>query len=227
MQIRLVNGKKCRFDENQLASSLMGSRLSSTTRGISVKAHAALRFGVAVKCGPRQFEGFRHPDRVGVPFGIGLSLMEIRRPLRLYRPPYSWRSFPIEDSHRFLGFDLFCAWQDVYLMSLMFFLSRLFVFPSLVLAGCYAWCDISAGTVMERTMLCVTPEHERAGGNGRIRFGFPVGTSAFLREVCGGSPPQKRTFPIQWKMLPVIDWARVSRARALIIDCVITPTHVV
>lgn len=46
-------------------------------------------------------------------------------------PPYVWRAFPIVDSHRFLGFDLFCAWQDVYLMSLMFFLSGLFVWPSL------------------------------------------------------------------------------------------------
>ena len=46
-------------------------------------------------------------------------------------PPYDWRAFPIVDSHRFLGFDLFCAWQDVYLMSLMFFLSGLFVWPSL------------------------------------------------------------------------------------------------
>jgi Acyltransferase family len=46
-------------------------------------------------------------------------------------PPYNWRAFPIVDSQRFLGFDLFCAWQDVYLMSLMFFLSGLFVWPSL------------------------------------------------------------------------------------------------
>ena len=47
-------------------------------------------------------------------------------------PPYDWRAFPIIDSHRFFGFDLICAWQDVYLMSLMFFLSGLFVWPSLV-----------------------------------------------------------------------------------------------
>ena len=46
-------------------------------------------------------------------------------------PPYQWRAFPILDSHRFFGFDLFCAWQDVFLMSLMFFLSGLFVWPSL------------------------------------------------------------------------------------------------
>jgi glucan biosynthesis protein C len=46
-------------------------------------------------------------------------------------PPYAWRAFPIVDSHHWFGFDLFCAWQDVYLMSLMFLLSGLFVWPSL------------------------------------------------------------------------------------------------
>ncbi len=46
-------------------------------------------------------------------------------------PPYAWRAFPVLDGHRWLGFDLFCAWQDVYLMSLMFLLSGLFVYPSL------------------------------------------------------------------------------------------------
>lgn len=50
-------------------------------------------------------------------------------------PPYNWRAFPIVDPHRFFGFDLFCAWQDVYLMSLMFFLSGLFVWPSLMRKG--------------------------------------------------------------------------------------------
>jgi hypothetical protein len=45
--------------------------------------------------------------------------------------PYQWRAFPIVDSQRWLGFDLFCAWQDVYLMALMFFLSALFTWPSL------------------------------------------------------------------------------------------------
>ena len=47
-------------------------------------------------------------------------------------PPYKWLAFPIIDSHRWLGFDLFCAFQDVYLMSFMFLLSGLFVWPSLV-----------------------------------------------------------------------------------------------
>jgi glucans biosynthesis protein C len=50
-------------------------------------------------------------------------------------PPYQWRSFPIIDTHRWLGFDLFCASQDVYLMALMFFLSGVFVWPSLSRRG--------------------------------------------------------------------------------------------
>jgi glucans biosynthesis protein C len=45
--------------------------------------------------------------------------------------PYEWRAFPIVDSRRWFGFDLFCGWQDVYLMALMFFLSGLFTWPSL------------------------------------------------------------------------------------------------
>src|SRR5215470_1847173 len=56
-------------------------------------------------------------------------------------PPYEWRSFPIVDSHRWFGFDLFCALQNIYLMSLMFFLSGLFVWPSLSSRGSweFAW----------------------------------------------------------------------------------------
>src|SRR5206468_12983401 len=50
-------------------------------------------------------------------------------------PPYGWRANPIVDSARWLGFDLFCAFQYVYLMHLMFFLSGLFVWPSLSRKG--------------------------------------------------------------------------------------------
>jgi hypothetical protein len=49
--------------------------------------------------------------------------------------PYRWVAFPIVDSQRWFGFDLFCAWQDVSLMALMFFLSGLFVSPSLARKG--------------------------------------------------------------------------------------------
>jgi len=46
-------------------------------------------------------------------------------------PPYAWLAFPIIDSQRWMGFDIFAAWIDVFLMSLMFFLSGLFTWPSL------------------------------------------------------------------------------------------------
>ena len=50
-------------------------------------------------------------------------------------PPYAWRANPIVDSERWFGFDLFCALQYVYLMQLLFFLSGLFVWPSLSRKG--------------------------------------------------------------------------------------------
>ena len=51
------------------------------------------------------------------------------------KPPYGWTTNPIVDSARWLGFDLFCAFQYVYLMHLMFFLSGLFVWSSLQRKG--------------------------------------------------------------------------------------------
>jgi glucans biosynthesis protein C len=50
-------------------------------------------------------------------------------------PPYRWLSIPIVDGERWFGFDLFCAFQDLYLMTLMFFISGLFVWPSLLRKG--------------------------------------------------------------------------------------------
>src|SRR5262245_36840094 len=47
-------------------------------------------------------------------------------------PAYLWVAYPIIDNERWFGFDLFCASQYVYLMHFMFFLSGLFVWPSLV-----------------------------------------------------------------------------------------------
>lgn len=52
-------------------------------------------------------------------------------PFAFDSPPFQWRAFPIIDSQRSLGLELFCAWQDVFLMSLFFFLSGLFVWSSL------------------------------------------------------------------------------------------------
>jgi Acyltransferase family len=53
------------------------------------------------------------------------------RPLPFDQAPYRWETFPILDPRRWLGFDLFCAWQDVYLMALWFFLAGIFVWPSI------------------------------------------------------------------------------------------------
>jgi hypothetical protein len=50
-------------------------------------------------------------------------------------PPYDWRAFPILDNERWFGFDVYCAFQYVFLMPLMFFLSGLFVWPSLSRKG--------------------------------------------------------------------------------------------
>ena len=50
-------------------------------------------------------------------------------------PPYWWRAIPIIDPARWFGFDLFSALTYLYLMQLMFFLSGLFVWPSLVRKG--------------------------------------------------------------------------------------------
>src|SRR5207244_2421873 len=52
-------------------------------------------------------------------------------PFAFDAPPYWWIAFPILDEKRWFGFDLFCAWQDVSLMSLMFFLAGLFTPASL------------------------------------------------------------------------------------------------
>jgi len=51
------------------------------------------------------------------------------------KPPYLWRAFPIVDSDRWFGFDIFCAWQDISMMVLLYFLSALFSWPSLARKG--------------------------------------------------------------------------------------------
>jgi len=51
-------------------------------------------------------------------------------------PLHPWLSgIPIVDSHRLIGFDLFALFNDTFFMSLMFFLSGLFVGPSLARKG--------------------------------------------------------------------------------------------
>jgi peptidoglycan/LPS O-acetylase OafA/YrhL len=50
-------------------------------------------------------------------------------------PPFAWTGRPIVDGAGWVGFDLYCAFQYLYLMHLMFFLSGLFVWSSLVRKG--------------------------------------------------------------------------------------------
>jgi glucans biosynthesis protein C len=50
-------------------------------------------------------------------------------------PPFHWISTPILDSQRWLGFDIYAAFQYVSLMPVMFFLSGIFVWPSLKRKG--------------------------------------------------------------------------------------------
>jgi Acyltransferase family len=60
-------------------------------------------------------------------------------PFRFDDPPFRWRSIPIIDSDRWLAFDIFCAYQDTYLIALLFFISGLFVWPSLARKGVRAF----------------------------------------------------------------------------------------
>ena len=56
-------------------------------------------------------------------------------PYAFDRPPYGWLAFPVIDQQRWFGFDVFGAWQDVYLMGLMFFLAGVFTWQSLSRRG--------------------------------------------------------------------------------------------
>ena len=58
-------------------------------------------------------------------------------PIAFDDPPFRWRALPIVDGDRFFGFDIFCAHQDTYLITLLFFVSGLFVWGSLARKG--AW----------------------------------------------------------------------------------------
>lgn len=49
-------------------------------------------------------------------------------------PPW-WQAFPVVDSQRWSGFALFTGFNDIFFMALMFFLSGLFVWSSLLRKG--------------------------------------------------------------------------------------------
>jgi peptidoglycan/LPS O-acetylase OafA/YrhL len=49
--------------------------------------------------------------------------------------PMLWQAFPVVDSHRWAGIEVFVGFNDVFFMSLMFLVSGLFVWPSLQRKG--------------------------------------------------------------------------------------------
>ena len=56
-------------------------------------------------------------------------------PPSLATQPRWWEAFPVVDAHRWSGFSLFVGFNDTFFMSLMFFLSGLFVWHGLVRKG--------------------------------------------------------------------------------------------
>lgn len=61
------------------------------------------------------------------------------QPFAFDAAPYRWIAFPIIDRERWFPFDLFCAWQDISLMTLMFFLAGLFAPASIGRKGPFAY----------------------------------------------------------------------------------------
>src|ERR1035441_6185038 len=56
-------------------------------------------------------------------------------PASLVDQPRWWGAFPVLDAHKWTGFALFAGFNDVFFMSLMFFLSGLFVWHGLSKKG--------------------------------------------------------------------------------------------
>lgn len=84
-----------------------------------------------------------------IAFHSSLAYLASTPPARpMTETPYRWLAFPISDGPGFLGFDIFCAWQDVYLMGLMFFLSALFTAPSLRRKGTWRFLKDRAARVV-------------------------------------------------------------------------------
>jgi glucan biosynthesis protein C len=57
------------------------------------------------------------------------------KPYAFNATPYLWRSFPLVDSQRLIGFDILSAWVDVFVMATFFLLSGLFAWPCLTRKG--------------------------------------------------------------------------------------------
>jgi hypothetical protein len=101
-------------------------------------------------------------------------------------PPMLWRAFPIVDSRRWHGSDLFVGFNDIYFMALMFYISGLFVWPTLARKG-----------------------PARFARDRALRLGLPFLVAAFLLApiayypayLVTGADPSVSAFWRQWKSL--------------------------
>lgn len=103
-------------------------------------------------------------------------------PYRFGDGDHRWQAFPIVDQQRWIGFDLFCAWQYVSMMALMFFLSGLFVAPSLARKGSGAFLGrrlLRIGAPLVLVILFLTP---LAYYPAYRTTGADAGFAAFQRE---------------------------------------------
>jgi surface polysaccharide O-acyltransferase-like enzyme len=102
-------------------------------------------------------------------------------------PPYVWTAFPVIDSQRWRGFDLFALFNDGFFMALMFLLAGLFVAPSMARKGFKSYL----------------------AGRG-LRLGLPyVAAVALLSPLAyypsyllSGAPPGATAYFEQWLSLP-------------------------
>jgi surface polysaccharide O-acyltransferase-like enzyme len=60
-------------------------------------------------------------------------------PNDLTAQPAWWQAFPVVDPARWVGFNFLVGWNDIFFMSMMFFVSGLFVWPSLKRKGAAAF----------------------------------------------------------------------------------------
>jgi hypothetical protein len=123
------------------------------TRGIRLQTGSHLKKSCRLSCG--SFFPFSKETLVDAtlqfpPEGGGNaednSLPWVLKPRLAYHPfappataslvthPRWWQAFPVVDSQRWSGFALFVGFNDAFFMSLMFFLSGLFVWRSLGLS---------------------------------------------------------------------------------------------
>ena len=71
--------------------------------------------------------------------GLAYTMFKMPRMPSFTTLPILWTAYPVIDKGGWPGFDLFVGWNDIFFMALMFFLSGLFVWPSLRQRGAGAF----------------------------------------------------------------------------------------